>query len=107
MTARVKRANSRTNVTVNDVARRVGVSAMTISNVINGRLARVSEKTRKRVEAAIARLGYRPDLSGRSLRLSRRFLVELIIVDPSPTFVADAFTTAILAGLSNCLNSRN
>jgi LacI family transcriptional regulator len=102
-----KTARPKPKVTLKDVARRAGVSAMTISNVINNRSAKVSVRTRQRVEATIARLGYRPDPAGRSLRLSRQFLVEMIIVDPSPTFVADAFTTSILAGLSNCLNRRD
>jgi LacI family transcriptional regulator len=107
VTARPRRPGGRSKVTLKEVARQAGVSAMTVSNVINGKEARVGAKTREKVEATIARLGYRPDLAGRSLRLSRQFLVEMIIVDPSPAFVADAFTTSILAGLSNCLNRRD
>ena len=107
MTSRPKTARPKPKVTLKDVARRAGVSAMTISNVINNRSARVSAGTRERVEGVIAQLGYRLDLAGRSLRLSQQFLVEMIIVDPSPTFVADPFTTSILAGLSNCLNRRD
>ncbi len=90
-----------------DVARRAGVSVMTVSNVINGRSSKVGESTRRKVEEAMAKLSYRLDPAGRSLRLSRRFLVEMVIVDPSPTFVADAFSTSVLAGLSNCLNQRD
>jgi LacI family transcriptional regulator len=89
------------------VARRAGVSIMTVSNVINGRASKVSARTRAKVEAAMTRLSFRPDPAGRSLRLSRQFLIEMIIVDPSPAFVADAFITSIVAGLANYLNQRN
>ena len=48
--------------TVHDVARLAGVSAMTVSRVINGR-ASVSAATRGKVEAAIAALRYQPNLA--------------------------------------------
>src|SRR3546814_11577477 len=63
-------------VTVVDVAREAGVSPMTVSNVVNGHHRLMSEATRQLVEAAIERLGYRPHVTGRSLRLDRRFRSE-------------------------------
>src|SRR3546814_7684991 len=57
-------------VTVVDVAREAGVSPMTVSNVVNGHHRLMSEATRQLVEAAIERLGYRPHVTGRSLRLA-------------------------------------
>ena len=53
--------------TVHDVARVAGVSAMTVSRVINGR-ASVSAATRGKVEAAIASLHYQPNLAARAAR---------------------------------------
>ena len=91
-------------VTLKDVAKKSGVSVMTVSNVINGKFQHATEETRKRVEQAVSSLGYRTNLSGKSLRLARRFAVGMIIVDPSPTFIADAYTTNLVAGLSNFLN---
>ena len=55
---------------VGDVARLAGVSAQTVSNVLNGR-GRFSEDARERVLAAAAQLGYVPNRSARSLRLQR------------------------------------
>jgi LacI family transcriptional regulator len=46
-------------VTIRDVARKVGVSPMTVSRVINAS-PRVSDDTRRRVQGAIAELGYVP-----------------------------------------------
>src|SRR3546814_19844135 len=76
---------------------------MTVSNVVNGHHRLMSEATRQLVEAAIERLGYRPHVTGRSLRLDRRFAIGLVLVDPSLTFLADPFITQLVAGLSNYL----
>ncbi|GAB3992257.1 LacI family DNA-binding transcriptional regulator [Nocardioides marmoraquaticus] len=54
-------------VTLDDVAARAEVSAMTVSNVLN-HPERVSEATRERVRDAIGALGYRPNRSARTLR---------------------------------------
>jgi DNA-binding LacI/PurR family transcriptional regulator len=53
--------------TVNDVARLANVSRQTVSNVINAP-ERVRESTRRRVEEAIATLGYHSNRIGRSLQ---------------------------------------
>jgi predicted RNA-binding Zn ribbon-like protein len=53
--------------TLVDVAALAGVSMSTASNVVTGAF-RVSEQTRARVEAAIERLGYEPNLAARALR---------------------------------------
>lgn len=56
-------------LTVQEVAREAGVSTATVSRVTSGQ-GSVSAKTRQKVEAAIERLGYRPDLTAASLRQS-------------------------------------
>lgn len=91
--------------TLRSVALKTGVSIATVSKVVNGISAGVSATTRAEVEAAIAELGYRPNRSGRSLRSQRHLVVGLAIVDPSPRFLADPFTTNLVAGLSNQLNT--
>ena len=74
------------SVTVRDVARLAGVSAMTVSRVIN-REPRVSETTRRRVEGAIAELGYVPR------RVTRRKTVGVVVPD-----IANPFFTLIVRG---------
>lgn len=66
-------------VTLKDVARAVGVSVMTVSNVVNGRLDRVSPATAARVELAVAELGYVPSAAARSLVARRSRLVGLLL----------------------------
>lgn len=96
-------APARTAATLEAVARRARVSMMTVSNVVNGRFGMMSGETRTRVEDAIAKLGYRRRSDGLSLRVSQRFAIAMMIVDPSPAFLADPFITNIVAGLSNGL----
>ncbi|MFC7840369.1 LacI family DNA-binding transcriptional regulator [Streptomyces sp. NPDC057382] len=75
-----------------DVAARAGVSARTVSNVVNGS-ARVSAETRQRVQEAIDELGYRPNLAARSLRAGRTGIVGLAIPELHSPYFAE------LAGL--------
>lgn len=63
-----------------DVARLSGVSVSTVSRVINNSLP-VDEKTRKRVEAAIEKVNYTPNLLARGLRLRSGHLIGLVIPD--------------------------
>ncbi|PWI20306.1 LacI family transcriptional regulator [Streptomyces sp. Act143] len=64
--------------TMQDVARAAGVSAMTVSNVINGH-PKVSAATREKVLAAMARLDYRVNLSARNLRKGRTGTIGLAV----------------------------
>jgi LacI family transcriptional regulator len=79
---------------------------MTVSNVINGHYRLMSATTRKRVDATIKKLNYRPHTSAQSLRLSQRLAVGMLIVDESPTFLTDPFTTHLVAGLSRRLSEQ-
>ena len=47
-------------MTLKEIAREAGVSAMTVSNVVNHNDAKVSEETRKRVQAVIDKYGSEP-----------------------------------------------
>lgn len=66
-------------VSIKDVARRAGVSATTVSHVLNEVAGkRVSEDTRERVQRAAGELGYVPNGVARSLRLQRSQILALI-----------------------------
>jgi LacI family transcriptional regulator len=59
-------ANGPLHVTLRDVATLAGVSAKTVSRVVNNQ-GEIRETTRLRVQAAIEKLGYRPNFLARSL----------------------------------------
>src|SRR6266511_4066174 len=67
-------------VTIHDVATHAGVSAMTVSRVINGS-PRVSLDTRRRVQASIAKLGYVPNRLARGLIQRKTGSLGLIVPD--------------------------
>lgn len=65
------------NVTIEDVARAAGVSRQTVSRVINNG-PNVKAAVREKVEAAIAELGYVPNLSARRMGGGRSYLILAI-----------------------------
>jgi LacI family transcriptional regulator len=79
-------------VTIRDVAERAGVSAMTVSRVIN-ESPRVSRETRRRVEEAVAELGYVPNRLARSLSARKTGALGLIVPD-----VGNPFFTLVVRG---------
>lgn len=64
--------------TLNDVARRAGVSTATVSRCLN-LPDRVRPETRARVEAAVAELGYTPHFIGRALASNRTNTIGAVI----------------------------
>lgn len=93
-------------VTIKDVAREAGVSAMSVSNVLNGR-GRISEATAKHVREVVERLGYRPSVAARRLRLSQQWTIGMLIVVEDPDFLSDPFITAQVTGLTNYLTANS
>ncbi len=70
-------------VTIKDVARKAGVTHPTVSRAINDS-PRVSEETKKRIRAVIAKLGYHPNLIARSLVRSKSRVIAVITPDLNP-----------------------
>jgi DNA-binding LacI/PurR family transcriptional regulator len=68
-----------------DVAREARVSVFTVSAVVNSK-NHVSKKLRQRVETAIQKLNYRPNLLARSLAKRRTHTVGIVVPDISNPF---------------------
>ena len=68
-------------MTLKDIAEKAGVSMMTVSNVINGKHNRVSEKTIEKVNAIIKEYGYVPNLSARSLTNKTSNIIGVLITE--------------------------
>lgn len=73
-------------VTVKDVARKAGVSASTVSRVVNGN-SRISAKTRDKVLVCMKELGYEVNNIARSLKTNKTLTVGFI----SPELSNDVF----------------
>lgn len=74
------------SATVYDVARLAGVSAMTVSRVINGSKP-VSEGTRERVTVAIAKLKYEVNMAARAARIGS-LRIGVLYSTPSAAFLS-------------------
>lgn len=77
--------------TLRHVAELAQVSVKTVSNVVNDR-PNVSHDVRRRVEDAIRRLDYRPNLAARALRTGRSGLIALAVPSvevPGPPGLVD------------------
>ncbi|WP_237719699.1 LacI family DNA-binding transcriptional regulator [Salinibacterium sp. PAMC 21357] len=74
--------------TIHDVARHAGVSAGTVSNVLN-RPAYVASSTRERVQKAIADLGYAPIQTARRFPAGRQRTLGLALADLANPFFVD------------------
>ena len=92
---------SRAAVTLRDVARVAGTTPMTVSNVLNNRAGQVGPELRQLVLGTCEKLGYRPHGGAQLLRSNRHMAIGVIIVDPSPHYLSDPFTAALLAGLTD------
>jgi LacI family transcriptional regulator len=71
--------------TQKELAKMAGVSAGTVSNVING-VPGVSEAARKKVLAAVDHLNYQPNLIARSLRTNRTHTLGIVVPDITIAF---------------------
>ncbi|MFI9583466.1 LacI family DNA-binding transcriptional regulator [Streptomyces sp. NPDC052236] len=71
--------------TIQDVAKAAGVSAMTVSNVINDH-PNVRRATREKVLDAMARLDYRVNVAARNLRKGRTGTVGLAVPEVSSPY---------------------
>ena len=74
--------------TIKDVARKAGVSAMTVSRVVNGR-SNVRETTRAEVNAAISELNYMPNPHARSLAGMHPVRIGLLYSNPSAAYLSE------------------
>src|SRR5207248_2013747 len=87
-------------VTIREVAKESGFSSTTVSIVLNNApLARyIPDTTKKRIERAAKKLGYRPNLFARSLRNRRSHTVGVMVFD-----MTDPYCTPILRGIETSL----
>ena len=83
-----------------DVARESHVSVFTVSAVVNNK-AHVGKKLRERVEAAIRKLNYRPNLLARSLAKQKTHTIGMIVPD-----IANPFFPMVVRGAEDAAQKR-
>ncbi|SMB80301.1 LacI family DNA-binding transcriptional regulator [Deinococcus hopiensis] len=86
-------------VTLAQVARAAGVSASTVSRILNG-TAKVSAEKREAVERTLAQLNYQPNVLARSLASGKTMSIGVLTQDISSPFYGDVLR-GIERGLTN------
>ncbi|HEY0412856.1 MAG TPA: LacI family DNA-binding transcriptional regulator [Allosphingosinicella sp.] len=87
---------SRGTITIEDVARAAGVSAMTVSRVINGG-KNVRESTRVAVLEAVRKLNFSPNTAARSLAAGEATHIGLLYANPSAAYLSQFLIGALHA----------
>ena len=80
--------------TMADVAKLAGVSAMTVSRVMNGK-GLVRESTRRKVAEAVAALNYTPKQEARNLAGSKPIRVGFLYSNPSAAYLSEFLLGAL------------
>jgi DNA-binding LacI/PurR family transcriptional regulator len=91
-------------VTLKAVGELVGVTASTVSAVLNNSAAArsVPEHTKKRILDAARALDYRPNFFARSLRAKRTYMVGVILQE-----IGDAYGSVVVSGIERYLREKN
>jgi len=91
-------------VTLKSVAKRVGLTASTVSAVLNNSSAShsVPEHTKQRILAAARDLNYRPNFFARSLRVKRTHTIGVILEE-----IGDAYGSLVMSGIECYLRQQN
>jgi len=81
----------KTNVSLKDIAERVGVSTALVSYVLNNKLKdRINKDVAAKIRQAAEDLNYRPNQIARSLKVQKTFTIGLIVAD-----IANPFSSQI------------
>lgn len=94
---------------ISEIAQKAGVSKATVSNVMNGKLSKVSDETRERIENIIRETGYKPNVMARSLVKKESRLIGLVVpyLGKDETFFANPYNAHIIAALERYIRGND
>lgn len=92
-------------VTQSEVAKKAGVSFITVSRVINNR-ENVKEETRKKVLKVIKELGYYPNSLARGLNINKTFTIGIIVPFTNHIF-STSYYVELLSGVEKACAEYN
>jgi DNA-binding LacI/PurR family transcriptional regulator len=86
------------SITIEDVARRAGVSISTVSNALNSRPERMRKETLARIQSVIEELGFQPNRAARQLKTGHTPLIGLLVPSiENPSYGSLAHAVEIVA----------
>lgn len=87
------------SVTIKDVAKEANVSPSTVSRVIAGS-DRISEETKKRVNDAVKKLNYHPNVIARSLANKSTNVIGIVLPNEAEDVFKNPFFIQVMMGIS-------
>lgn len=94
------------NLTLEDIAKRAGVSRSTVSRVINGHQY-VRQDVRERVLRVIQETGFHPNVAARALASQRSWMIGLVLPRSVSSFFADPYFPRLTQGIAQACNHHN
>lgn len=92
-------------ITLKEIAKLADVSVMTVSNVIHGKNAKVSIKTKEKILRLVEKYNYVPNQNASNLRTGSSQLIGVLFYSKeSYTDFTDPFVSSILTGIENVAN---
>ena len=91
------------NLTLEDIAKKAGVSRSTVSRVINHQ-PNVREEVRARVWDVIHSTGYHPNVAARSLASQRSSMIGLVLPHSVSSFFTDPYFPHLIQGVAQGCN---
>lgn len=89
-------------ITMDDVARKAGVSKSTISQYVNGRFHYMASDTKGKIEDAITELNYRPNALAQGLRQRKSKTIAVIVAN-----ILHSFSTEVIRAIEDICHEQN
>lgn len=90
-------------LTLEDIAKKVGVSRSTVSRVVNGH-PNVREDVRERVLEVVRQTGYHPNAAARTLASQRSRMIGLVLPRTVSSFFTDPYFPQFTQGVAQACN---
>jgi len=94
------------DLTLEDIAKKAGVSRSTVSRVIND-YPHVREDVRKRVLQIIQSTGYHPNAAARTLASQRSWMIGFVLPRSVSSFFSDPYFPRLTQGVAQACNQNN
>ncbi len=89
-------------ITIKEIARQLGMSTTTVSNVIHGKTGEVSQETIERVEKFLEEVEYVPNINARNLAQNKSKIIGVVIKTMENRYepiLSDPFVATMISGI--------
>ncbi len=95
-------------ITIKEIARQLGMSTTTVSNVIHGKAGEVSEETKAKVKEFLEKVDYVPNISARNLAQNESKIIGVALKareDKYENLIMDPFVSELIGGIEETIRN--